>query len=174
MAAWWACAPSTAEALEVRAPRRGRRRPPYDVARKRRPGVEDLGAPMDVLWFSLPRDASPATAQSGGYVRRGLFFVTFNRGDYWQCGYVIAKGTPRRSYGRRASTRSRQVAKAAPFLADRVAHCRTGRIEAPHGAGEPHAALVPRGLFSSAMPRTRCRPWAASASTWRSRTRSLR
>ncbi len=54
--------------------------------------VEALGAPMDVVWFSLPRhedDGEPPLERFA----HGFVFVLINRGDHWQCGFVIAKGT---------------------------------------------------------------------------------
>src|SRR5256885_2373266 len=54
--------------------------------------VEELGAPMDVLWFRLSR--RPEDVVGGlGRIKAGRLFVMLNRGDYWQCGFVIAKGT---------------------------------------------------------------------------------
>lgn len=53
--------------------------------------VEDLGAPMDVLWFRLP--ALPEdVAETMGRFTAGAVFVLIFRGDYWQCAYVIPKG----------------------------------------------------------------------------------
>ena len=49
------------------------------------------GAPIDVLWFHLPRIAG-ATAATGGYVAPGGFLVVIDRDTYWQCGFVIPKG----------------------------------------------------------------------------------
>jgi 2-polyprenyl-6-methoxyphenol hydroxylase-like FAD-dependent oxidoreductase len=54
--------------------------------------VEDLGAPIDALWFRLPRRSSD-TDETQGRFDQGRIFVMLNRGDYWQCAYVIAKGT---------------------------------------------------------------------------------
>ena len=85
-------------------------------------GVEDLGAPMDVLWFSVPRDAQRHGEQSGGYIRRGLFFVTINRGSYWQCGYVIAKGSLDALRAAGLDALKARVLEAAPFLQDSLAH----------------------------------------------------
>lgn len=51
----------------------------------------ELGAPIDVLWFHLPR-AATHTVATGGYIAQGRFFVMINRDAYWQCGYVIPKG----------------------------------------------------------------------------------
>ena len=53
--------------------------------------AEEVGAPIDVLWFHLPRAASDPDA-TGGYITPGAFLVTINRRDYWQCGFVIPKG----------------------------------------------------------------------------------
>ncbi|WP_413993205.1 FAD-dependent oxidoreductase [Labrys okinawensis] len=53
--------------------------------------VLDIGAPMDVLWMRLSRrDSDPA--QTLGRFDSGAILVMLNRGDYWQCAYVIPKG----------------------------------------------------------------------------------
>jgi 2-polyprenyl-6-methoxyphenol hydroxylase-like FAD-dependent oxidoreductase len=52
----------------------------------------DLGAPMDVLWFRVPRVADDDEETIGRF-DPGRIFIRINRGDYWQCAYVIAKGT---------------------------------------------------------------------------------
>ena len=54
--------------------------------------VEDVGAPMDVVWFALPREERDGEPPLGRFTR-GAIFVLINRGDHWQCGYVIPKGT---------------------------------------------------------------------------------
>ena len=54
--------------------------------------VEDIGAPMDVLWFRLPRHAGDPEDPAGNF-GSGHIVIMINRGDYWQCGYVIAKGS---------------------------------------------------------------------------------
>ena len=53
--------------------------------------VEVLGAPIDVLWFRLPRTGD-AVAATGGYIAPGAFLVVIDRDTYWQCGFVIPKG----------------------------------------------------------------------------------
>ncbi|MBR0642257.1 FAD-dependent oxidoreductase [Plastoroseomonas hellenica] len=53
--------------------------------------VRDLGAPMDVLWMKLPRRSSDPEAVLG-YAAAGHLLVLLNRGDYWQCAFVIRKG----------------------------------------------------------------------------------
>jgi 2-polyprenyl-6-methoxyphenol hydroxylase-like FAD-dependent oxidoreductase len=54
--------------------------------------VEELGAPIDALWFRLPRHPTD-TVETQARFDRGRLFVMLNRGDYWQVAYVIAKGT---------------------------------------------------------------------------------
>jgi 2-polyprenyl-6-methoxyphenol hydroxylase-like FAD-dependent oxidoreductase len=53
--------------------------------------VNDVGTPIDVLWFRLPRRGGD-TAETGGHIEAGQMMVMLNRGDYWQCAYVIPKG----------------------------------------------------------------------------------
>ena len=53
--------------------------------------VQEMGAPMDVLWFRAGR--GPYEAENVfARVEPGKMMVTFDRGEYWQCAYVIAKG----------------------------------------------------------------------------------
>lgn len=54
--------------------------------------VQNLGAPMDVLWFRLSREASDSD-ESFGFFSAGSIMITINRGDYWQCAFVIPKGS---------------------------------------------------------------------------------
>jgi 2-polyprenyl-6-methoxyphenol hydroxylase-like FAD-dependent oxidoreductase len=49
------------------------------------------GAPMDVFWFRLSRKPGDPLTTMGRF-DRGRIFVLLNRGDYWQCAYVIPKG----------------------------------------------------------------------------------
>jgi 2-polyprenyl-6-methoxyphenol hydroxylase-like FAD-dependent oxidoreductase len=53
--------------------------------------VEEIGAPMDVLWFRVGR-RQDENENMFARVEPGKMMVTFDRGDYWQCAYVIAKG----------------------------------------------------------------------------------
>jgi 2-polyprenyl-6-methoxyphenol hydroxylase-like FAD-dependent oxidoreductase len=81
--------------------------------------VEDVGAPMDVLWFRLPRGPGDPE-QPAGRFDRGQILVMIDRDDYWQCGYVIPKGTIEEL--RRAGLEAfrERVAAIAPFVRDRV------------------------------------------------------
>src|SRR5262249_21396493 len=76
---------------------------------------EALGVPIDVLWFRLPRRPGDR-AQTGGYVRPGSFFVTINRDDYWQCGFVIPKDAFETMRAEDISAFRERIARAAPFL----------------------------------------------------------
>jgi 2-polyprenyl-6-methoxyphenol hydroxylase-like FAD-dependent oxidoreductase len=51
----------------------------------------EAGAPIDVLWFRIPR-APDQGAETGGYIGPGRFLVMINRNAYWQCAFVIPKG----------------------------------------------------------------------------------
>ena len=53
--------------------------------------VEEIGAPMDVLWFRAGRHKDENESLFAR-LEPGKMLVTFDRGDYWQCAYVIAKG----------------------------------------------------------------------------------
>ena len=80
--------------------------------------VEDIGAPIDVLWFRVRRD--PAEADSSlARVAPGHFVVTIDRGDYWQCAFVIAKGGADALMQSDIASFRAQVLAAAPLL---VAH----------------------------------------------------
>jgi len=54
--------------------------------------VIDSGAPIDVLWFRLPKHADDP-AQAFGFVGLRQFMVLIDRADYWQCAFVIRKGS---------------------------------------------------------------------------------
>ena len=81
--------------------------------------VEDLGAPIDVLWFRLPRRPGDPEDTMGRF-EIGHLFVMINRGDYWQCAYVIAKGTLESLKARGIENFRTEVAALAPFARDRA------------------------------------------------------
>ena len=80
---------------------------------------QTLGAPMDVLWFSIPRAAGDP-AQAMGRFDAGRIFVLINRGDYWQSGFVIPKGTAEQVRARGLPAFREAIAGVAPFLRDRL------------------------------------------------------
>ena len=82
--------------------------------------VRDFGAPIDVLWFRLsrlPSDPSATMARFGG----GRLIVMLNRGDYWQCAFVIAKGSLEALRSRGLEAFRARLSTAVPFAADRMA-----------------------------------------------------
>jgi 2-polyprenyl-6-methoxyphenol hydroxylase-like FAD-dependent oxidoreductase len=81
--------------------------------------VETLGAPMDVLWFSLKRQPTD-TDQTGGRFLPGRIFVTLNRGDYWQCAYVIPKGSVEEVHRRGLDEFRAGIERAVPMFAGRT------------------------------------------------------
>lgn len=85
--------------------------------------VEDLGAPMDVFWFRLSRRPRDPEATMGRF-DIGRIFVLINRGEHWQCGFVIPKGSAEEVRRRGLEAFRAQVAAIAPFAADRVAEIR--------------------------------------------------
>jgi 2-polyprenyl-6-methoxyphenol hydroxylase-like FAD-dependent oxidoreductase len=52
----------------------------------------NLGAPIDVLWFRLPKHPGDHR-HSMGRLDAGRVLVLLDRGDYWQCAYVIGKNS---------------------------------------------------------------------------------
>ena len=81
--------------------------------------VADLGAPIDVLWFRLPKKTDDPP-QAFGFVNAGQFMVLIDRGDYWQCAYVIRKGSFKEKQQRGLDLFYDEIKTCAPFLADRV------------------------------------------------------
>jgi len=81
--------------------------------------VKEFGAPIDVLWLRLPREASDP-GQVFGYMKNGKIFVMLMRDTYWQCAYVIPKGSFDAVKARGLDEFRAGVAQQAPFVADRV------------------------------------------------------
>lgn len=81
--------------------------------------IEEFGAPMDVLWFRLSRRPSDPGDPIGRF-DAGRIFIMLNRGDYWQCGFVIPKGSRDQLQERGLPAFRDAVAQLAPFMADRV------------------------------------------------------
>ena len=77
---------------------------------------KDLGAPIDVLWFRLPKEKRPEN-ETGGTFGAGTMVVEIDRGDYWQCAYVVPKGAADDIHAKGLEAFRRSVAQAAPELA---------------------------------------------------------
>jgi 2-polyprenyl-6-methoxyphenol hydroxylase-like FAD-dependent oxidoreductase len=77
---------------------------------------KDLSAPIDVLWFRLPKEKT-ASNETGGTFGAGAMIVEIDRGDYWQCAYVVPKGAAGEIEAKGIDAFRRDVAHAAPELA---------------------------------------------------------
>jgi 2-polyprenyl-6-methoxyphenol hydroxylase-like FAD-dependent oxidoreductase len=85
--------------------------------------IKELSAPMDVLWFRLSRRSNDPEQMMGRF-DIGQIFIMINRGEHWQCGFVIPKGSVDAVHQRGLETFRRGVAKLAPFTADRMEEIR--------------------------------------------------
>jgi 2-polyprenyl-6-methoxyphenol hydroxylase-like FAD-dependent oxidoreductase len=74
-----------------------------------------IGAPMDVFWFRLPKKPGPNS--SAGVFDTGLILAMIDRGDYWQCAFVLPKGTADAIRAQGLDAFRARVAAAAPELA---------------------------------------------------------
>jgi 2-polyprenyl-6-methoxyphenol hydroxylase-like FAD-dependent oxidoreductase len=81
--------------------------------------VKEYGAPMDVLWFRLKRNGEDPVATLGRF-DTGRIFVMLNRGDYWQCGYVIPKGQFEEMRRQEFESFRAAIVKLAPYVKDSV------------------------------------------------------
>jgi 2-polyprenyl-6-methoxyphenol hydroxylase-like FAD-dependent oxidoreductase len=81
--------------------------------------VDDIGAPMDILWFRISRRESD-TAETFGHMEAGMMMVMLNRNDYWQCAYVIPKGGIDRVKAKGLDAFRDSIAFMSPFLRERL------------------------------------------------------
>lgn len=81
--------------------------------------VIEMGAPMDVLWMRISRRESDPE-QSLGRVDAGRMMVTINRGEYWQCAFLIAKGGIDETRAKGIAMLREEIAKLVPNFRDRV------------------------------------------------------
>jgi 2-polyprenyl-6-methoxyphenol hydroxylase-like FAD-dependent oxidoreductase len=81
--------------------------------------VENLGAPIDVLWFRLARKQSDRE-ETVGHIEAGRMIVMLNRTDYWQCAYVIPKEGIEAVKKAGLDAFRRAVGDMAPFVRDRL------------------------------------------------------
>ncbi len=81
--------------------------------------VMNLGAPMDVLWLRISRAPSDP-GQTFGRVDAGRFLIMLERGDYWQCAFVIPKGRYEEIQRRGLDAFRQDLATLAPYVRDRV------------------------------------------------------
>jgi len=82
--------------------------------------LHNTGVPVDILWFRLSRhDGEPENAL--GNINFGNYLILINRGDYYQCGFIIAKDTFATRVQPAGLDAFRQsLVHLVPFLSDRV------------------------------------------------------
>lgn len=80
---------------------------------------KDLGVPIDVLWFRVPKPRTPDN-RTQGYIDRGEMIVTIDRGDYFQCARVIEKGAADRVRAAGLERFRADVAATVPPLAKHI------------------------------------------------------
>ena len=90
-----------------------------DSTVRRGMSIETFGAPMDVLWFRLGRSPGDA-GDTMGRIDAGRILVMINRGQHWQMGYVIPKGTLETIRAQGIEAFRADVARLAPFARDHV------------------------------------------------------
>lgn len=88
------------------------------IARRVLP-LETLGAPIDVFWFAVPKETSGTALR--GSVAGNKLIVMIDRGDYWQCAFVIAKGGAQTIKERGIEAFRADVRAASPDLPDLTA-----------------------------------------------------
>jgi 2-polyprenyl-6-methoxyphenol hydroxylase-like FAD-dependent oxidoreductase len=81
--------------------------------------VQDIGAPMDVLWMRISRHQSDPS-NAFGHIEIGRFFIMLNRNDYWQCAYVIPKGSAGDLMKKPIADFRAIILSLSPWLGDRV------------------------------------------------------
>jgi 2-polyprenyl-6-methoxyphenol hydroxylase-like FAD-dependent oxidoreductase len=84
--------------------------------------VDKVGAPMDVLWMRLTK--RPGDPELLAYSDRGRALVLVDRGDYWQCGFSVPKGTAAEMQAKGIEEFRTGIVQMAPFLQDRVRELR--------------------------------------------------
>lgn len=81
--------------------------------------VQTLSAPMDVLWFRMSRKETDPK-QTLGRVDLGCIIIMIERGDYWQCGYLIRKGDFDSIRNQGLESFRHSLVEVVPWLVDRA------------------------------------------------------
>lgn len=80
---------------------------------------DDFGAPMDALWFRVSQKQSDP-AETFGHIDAGAMLVMLDRGEYWQCAYIIPKGQFERVKSDGIETFRNRISALSPFLTERM------------------------------------------------------
>lgn len=81
--------------------------------------VITTGVPIDVLWFRITEKPSDPQ-QTLGRMSKGRVMVLLNRVDYWQCAYIIKKGSYHDIQQKGIQVFRKEIAEVSPFLSDRM------------------------------------------------------
>jgi 2-polyprenyl-6-methoxyphenol hydroxylase-like FAD-dependent oxidoreductase len=81
--------------------------------------VQEFGVPIDVLWFRLSRVGNDPE-QLFGNINYGKVLILINRGDYFQCGFLIRKGSFEQVKANGLDRFRQTIRQIAPYLGDRV------------------------------------------------------
>ncbi|MBV8331571.1 MAG: FAD-dependent oxidoreductase [Candidatus Eremiobacteraeota bacterium] len=82
--------------------------------------VDNVGAPMDVLWMRISKEPGDPVRPLGTLVE-GRLLVMIDRGEYWQCAYIIRKGSFDAMKAAGLAAFHKDLVAIIPELADRVA-----------------------------------------------------
>jgi 2-polyprenyl-6-methoxyphenol hydroxylase-like FAD-dependent oxidoreductase len=82
--------------------------------------VIESGVPIDVLWMRISKRGQDPE-QSLGFFQNGRMLVLLDRGDYWQCGYIIPKGGFDEIKAAGLDNFHRGIVSLVPFLSERIA-----------------------------------------------------
>lgn len=86
--------------------------------------VITTGVPIDVLWFRISRKHGDPH-HTLGHFYHGSIMILLERGDYWQCGYVIEKDGYEHVKQKGLDAFRKELLKICPFLGDEVAELKT-------------------------------------------------
>lgn len=81
---------------------------------------KDIGAPIDVFWFRIPKERGPDNATMGQFAP-GTVIAMIDRGDYWQCAFVFAKGGADKIRGDGLDAFKKRISIVVPEIANRLA-----------------------------------------------------
>ena len=81
--------------------------------------VQEFGVPIDVLWFRVSRRPHDPE-QVLGNINYGKALILINRGDYFQAGLIIRKGTFEQIKAEGLDAFRQSIAQIAPYLCNRV------------------------------------------------------
>jgi len=81
---------------------------------------QEFGVAIDALWMRISKKQDDPK-QTLGFFQQGKLVVLLDRGDYWQCGFVIPKGGFDAIKARGLQQLQEDVVSFAGFLNDRVA-----------------------------------------------------